>query len=214
MLRALGRLDGSTALALSMHTHQVMVAEWKRRVQGAPTEGLLKRVADEGLRIVSSGGSDRLPGSGRAEKADGGYRIFSGRKVFSSGAPDGDIMNTSAIYDDGQGAPVVLHFAMLMKDPGVTVLSNWDALGMRGTGSQDGDRRRLRPRLRYRRDPGARQVASAVSPDQPDRLPTGALGLRRDRRQRPRGGAGHGPQTAPRRLARRRSASWRTPTRR
>ncbi len=32
MLRALGRLDGSTALALSMHSHQVMVAEWKRRV--------------------------------------------------------------------------------------------------------------------------------------------------------------------------------------
>ena len=42
MLRALGRFDGSTALTLSMHSHQVMVAEWKRRVQAAPTEGLLR----------------------------------------------------------------------------------------------------------------------------------------------------------------------------
>jgi alkylation response protein AidB-like acyl-CoA dehydrogenase len=135
-LRALGRLDGSTALALSMHTHQVMVAEWKRRVQSAPTEGLLRKVAGEGLRILSSGGSDWLPGSGRADKVDGGYRIYA-RKVFSSGAPDGDVMNTSAVFDDGQSGQVVLHFALPLKDPGVTVLSNWDTLGMRGTGSQD-----------------------------------------------------------------------------
>jgi alkylation response protein AidB-like acyl-CoA dehydrogenase len=119
-----------------MHSHQVMVAEWKRRVQAAPTEGLLRKVADEGLRIVSSGGSDWLPGSGRAERVDGGYRIHA-RKVFSSGAPDGDIMNTSAVYDDAHAGPVVLHFALSMKDPGVVVHSNWDALGMRGTGSQD-----------------------------------------------------------------------------
>ena len=136
MLRAVGRLDGSTALTLSMHSHQVMVAEWKRRIQAAPTEGLLKRVAGEGLRIVSSGGSDWLPGSGRAEKVEGGYRIHA-RKVFSSGAPDGDVMNTSAVYDDAHTGPVVLHFALSMKDPGVVVRSNWDALGMRGTGSQD-----------------------------------------------------------------------------
>jgi alkylation response protein AidB-like acyl-CoA dehydrogenase len=136
MLRALARLDGSTALTLSMHSHQVMVAEWKRRVQGAPTEGLLRKVAGEGLRIVSSGGSDWLPGSGRAEKVDGGYRIFA-RKVFSSGAPDGDMINTSAIYIDPQTGPVVLHFPMPIRDPGVSVLSNWDTLGMRGTGSQD-----------------------------------------------------------------------------
>jgi acyl-CoA dehydrogenase len=135
MLRALGRLDGSTALTLSMHSHQVMVAEWKRRVQQAPTEGLLKQVA-EGLRIVSSGGSDWLPGSGRADKVDGGYLIFA-RKVFSSGSPDGDVMNTSAVYEDPEAGPVVLHFPLPLKVPGVTVLTNWDTLGMRGTGSQD-----------------------------------------------------------------------------
>jgi acyl-CoA dehydrogenase len=136
MLRAVGRLDGSTALTMSMHTHQVMVAEWKRRIDAAPTEGVLRKVAEERLRIVSSGGSDWLAGSGRAEKAEGGYLIFA-RKVFSSGAPDGDVMNTSAIYQDPEAGPTVLHFPLPMKAPGVTVLSNWDTLGMRGTASQD-----------------------------------------------------------------------------
>jgi len=46
-------------------------------------------------------------------------------------------MNTSAIYEHPETGPVVLHFALPMKAPGVTVLSNWDTLGMRGTGSHD-----------------------------------------------------------------------------
>lgn len=136
MLRTLGRWDGSTALTLSMHTHQVMVPEWKRRVMGAPTEGLLKRVAEEGVRLVSSGGSDWLPGSGRAEKVDGGY-VITARKVFSSGSPDGHILMTSAVYNDPAKGPQVLHFPLSMKADGVKVLSNWDTLGMRGTGSND-----------------------------------------------------------------------------
>jgi alkylation response protein AidB-like acyl-CoA dehydrogenase len=130
MIRALGAICGSTALALSMHTHQVVVAEWKRR-GGAPTEGLLRRVAAEGVRLVSSGGSDWLPGSGAAEPVEGGWRITA-RKAFSSGAPDGDILMTSARHGDE-----VLHFALPMADPAVTVLDNWDTLGMRGTGSHD-----------------------------------------------------------------------------
>jgi acyl-CoA dehydrogenase len=136
MLRAVGRLDGSTALALSMHSHQVMVAEWKRRVQSASTEGALRKVAEDGIRIVSSGGSDWLAGSGRAEKVAGGYRIYA-RKVFASGAPDGDVMNTSAVYDDEKTGPLVLHFSLPLKAPGVTIMTNWDTLGMRGTGSHD-----------------------------------------------------------------------------
>jgi acyl-CoA dehydrogenase len=137
MLRALGRLDGSTALALSMHTHQVMVLDWKRRHMGAPTEGSLRQVAG-GLRILSSGGSDWLPGSGRAERVEGGYRIYA-HKVFSSGAPAGDVMNTSAILHGPDADPVVLHFGLAMDDPAVTVLANWNTLGMRGTASHDVD---------------------------------------------------------------------------
>lgn len=135
MLRALGRWDGATALTLSMHTHQVFVADWRRRNGGAPTEGLLKRVAQEGARLLSSGGSDWLPGSGRADKVEGGYRITA-RKVFSSGAPAGDVMMTCAIAD-GPDGPEVLHFPISMHEDGVEVLEGWDTLGMRGTASQD-----------------------------------------------------------------------------
>jgi len=131
MLRALGAIDGSTALTLSMHTHQVVVAEVKRRA-GAPTEGLLKRVAKEGVRLVSSGGSDWLPGSGLAEPVEGGWRITA-RKVFASGALDGDILMTSARLGDE-----VLHFPLsLNPDAAVRVVETWDTLGMRGTGSHD-----------------------------------------------------------------------------
>ncbi len=129
MLRAVGALDGSTALALSMHTHQVVVADLRRRA-GAPTEALLRRVA-EGLRVLSSGGSDWLAGSGVAEPVEGGWRV-TGRKVFSSGSPAGDLMMTCAVHGDE-----VLHFPVPMSDPAVRVLDTWDTLGMRGTGSHD-----------------------------------------------------------------------------
>ncbi len=92
----------------------------------------------EGLRLVSSGGSDWLPGSGRAEKVEGGYRI-SARKVFSSGSPEGDLLMTSAIHNDPAKGPQVIHFGLPMKAQGVRVLSNWDTMGMRGTGSHDVD---------------------------------------------------------------------------
>jgi acyl-CoA dehydrogenase len=136
MLRELGRWCGSTALAFSMHTHQVAVAAWRWRHQKAPVEGLLKRVAAERIVILSSGGSDWLPGSGTAVRADGGYRVRA-RKVFASGAPVADVFMTSAIAEDTPGKREVLHFAVPMKAPGVVIQSNWKALGMRGTGSHD-----------------------------------------------------------------------------
>src|SRR5690606_19358721 len=60
-IRILGRTCGSTALAFAMHSHLVAVNAWRWRHQGAPTDGMLKRVAAEGLVCVSSGGSDWLP---------------------------------------------------------------------------------------------------------------------------------------------------------
>ena len=137
MLRAVARFDGSTALALSMHTHLVAAAEWRRVHANAPTEALLSSVA-EGKRLVSSGGSDWLPGSGRAEPVDGGYRIFA-RKVFSSGSPAGDVLMTTAVLEDGDQGPTVLHFGLPMNGPEVSIRETWDALGMRGTASHEID---------------------------------------------------------------------------
>ena len=120
ILRELGHYCGSTALAFSMHTHQVATAAWRWRYQKAPIDGLLKRVATEKVVILSSGGSDWLQGSGTATRVDGGFRI-NGRKIFASGAPAGDLLMTSAVYDGSQAGPSVLHFAVSMKAEGVKI---------------------------------------------------------------------------------------------
>lgn len=136
IVRTLGSACGSTALAYSMHCHLVAVAAWRWRHEKAPTEGLLKRVAAEDLILVSSGGSDWLKGSGEAVKVDGGYRVTA-RKIFSSGSPMGDLLVTSAVYNDPQAGPTVLHFGVPFKAEGVKRLDTWQVMGMRGTGSHD-----------------------------------------------------------------------------
>ncbi len=136
MLQILGRYCSSTALAFAMHTHQVMVLTWKWHHKKAPVGNLLARIASEKLILLSSGGSDWLPGSGTAVRVEGGYAVTA-RKVFSSGSPAGDILITSAIYDDPEVGPTVLHFPVPMTAAGVSLVPNWQAMGMRGTGSHD-----------------------------------------------------------------------------
>ena len=136
VIRRLGATCGSTALAFAMHSHLVAVAAWRWRHQQAPTEGLLKRVAAEELVLVSSGGSDWLASGGIAVKVEGGFSVTA-RKPFSSGSPAGDLLVTSAVYDDPEAGSTVLHFAVPLKSPGVRIHDNWRTLGMRGTGSHD-----------------------------------------------------------------------------
>ena len=136
MLRTLACYCSSTALALSMHTHVVAAAAWRWRRDPESSERLLRRIADENLVVVSSGGSDWLTASGTAERVEGGWRI-NARKIFASGIPAGDLLMTQAIYDDPETGPTVLHFAIPVKGPGVAPQDSWYALGMRGTGSQD-----------------------------------------------------------------------------
>jgi alkylation response protein AidB-like acyl-CoA dehydrogenase len=137
MLRTLAHYCSSTALALSMHTHLIAVPAWRWRHEGAaPVEPLLRRVAADQLVLVSTGGSDFLAGGGTARKVEGGYRV-SARKIFGSGSPAGSLLMTMAIYDDPQDGPTVLHFPVPLDAPGVRVLDNWRALGMRATGSND-----------------------------------------------------------------------------
>jgi acyl-CoA dehydrogenase len=136
VLRELARHDASAALALSMHTHLVAAATWRWYNGDTGGEGLLRRVAAEGLVLVSSGGSDWLESSGTLVRDADGYRM-NARKVFSSGSPAGDLLVTSAILDDEAQGPTVLHFAIPLHADGVKILDNWRTLGMRGTGSND-----------------------------------------------------------------------------
>lgn len=137
MLRELAHHCGSTALAFSMHTHQVAIPAWRwTRQQAAPVAPLLKRVAGEKLILLSSGGSDWIAGSGKAERVDGGYRITA-KKTFTSASPIGDLLMTGAVLEGEPDGAVVLHFGIPMKSPHVRVLPTWKTLGMRGTGSHD-----------------------------------------------------------------------------
>src|SRR5690242_9315035 len=136
VLRTLAHGCSSTALAMAMHTHQVLIPAWRWRHDGGPAEGFLRRVASEELILATSGGSDWLAGTGRAEKVDGGYRV-SARKIFASGSPAADLFSTMAVYDDPADGPTVLHFVIPFDTPGVRVHDNWRTLGMRATGSND-----------------------------------------------------------------------------
>lgn len=136
MLRTLAKGCSSTALAFAMHTHPVALTVWRWRHDKAPVEPLLRRIAAEELVMVTSGGSDWLQSAGIAEKVEGGFRVTA-TKRFASGSPSGDILMTSAVHDDPENGPTVLHFGVPLKAPGVTVVDNWQAHGMRGTGSGD-----------------------------------------------------------------------------
>lgn len=136
VLRELAHHCSSTALAFAMHTHQVMIPAWRWRHQNAPVEGLLRRVAMEQIILLSSGGSDWLEGSGTATRVDGGFRI-NACKAFASGAPAGDLLMTSAVYNDPEAGATVLHFAIPIQAEGVKIDPVWQAMGMQGTGSHN-----------------------------------------------------------------------------
>jgi alkylation response protein AidB-like acyl-CoA dehydrogenase len=129
-------LESNIANDLIMHTHPLATNVWRWRRARAPFERLLRRVADERLRLVTSGASDWLDGTGVAVRVEGGWRITA-RKIFASGSPVGDLLMTTAVDATSGPEPVVLHFALPLVAASVTVLDNWHTLGMRGTGSHD-----------------------------------------------------------------------------
>lgn len=135
-IRRLANHCGSTALAFSMHCHLVAFPVWRWRNEKAPVEALLRRVVNEDLVLISSGGSDWLLGSGVATKVDGGFRVKA-RKIFASGCPAGSLLMTSAVHNDPEAGPTVLHFAVPFAAPEVKIADTWHVMGMRGTASHD-----------------------------------------------------------------------------
>ena len=134
--RELARHCASTALASVMHHHVVLFTAWRYR-RGLPgAEATLRRVADDGIVLVSTGGADLTRPRGEAVRVEGGYQV-SGRKIFASQAPVGTVLSTMFPFDDPDEGRIVLNMAVPMASEGVTVLETWDALGMRGTGSHD-----------------------------------------------------------------------------
>jgi alkylation response protein AidB-like acyl-CoA dehydrogenase len=134
--RELARWSGSAGLAAAMHLYLTLVQCWRLR-RGAPdAEGVLRRIAGDGLVLATSGGSDWVCPTTTATEVDGGYR-FHGRKRFCSQAPVADVIATSAVVGEPGPDAVVLHAGVPMSAPGVSIVETWDTLGMRGTASHD-----------------------------------------------------------------------------
>ena len=133
IVRTLAGYCPSTALSFSMHQHLVAAQIWNYR-HGKPGQKLLERVAAEELVLISTGAKDWLGSNGWAEKVDGGYRV-NAKKFFASGSPAGDLLITSAPYEDPEEGWQVLHFPVPFTAEGVRIDQNWKAMGMRGTGS-------------------------------------------------------------------------------
>jgi alkylation response protein AidB-like acyl-CoA dehydrogenase len=133
MLRSLAQYCPSTALALAMHTHCVAAFVW-RHLHGMPAAPLLTSVAEAERVLVTTGASDWLASSGSAARVEGGWRV-NARKRFASGLPAADVILTSAPAEIAGEPEIVIHFAVRLDTPGVSVGGDWDTLGMRATGS-------------------------------------------------------------------------------
>lgn len=132
----LARHDGAAALSVAMHTYLTLVQVYRRRTGAQDAEGVLRRIAADGVVVATSGGSDWLWPTSIAVPDGDGYRV-SGRKTFCSQSPGATVVSTCAVLGEpGEGAEV-LHFSVPLSAPGVRLEETWDSLGMRGTASHD-----------------------------------------------------------------------------
>jgi alkylation response protein AidB-like acyl-CoA dehydrogenase len=126
----------STALAVNMHLYLLLANAFRRRNGVAAAETMLRRVASEGIVLMTSGGSDGIRPTATAISDNGGY-LVSGRKIFCSQAPVGDVLVTMAVLDEPGAEQTVLLMGIPATSSGFEIVETWDAHGMRGTGSHD-----------------------------------------------------------------------------
>ncbi len=134
VIRIMAQSCGSTALAFSMHQHLVAAAVWRYKHKGEAA-AMLKNIAANQLVLVSTGARDWLDSNGDMTRTDGGY-LLSAKKHFASQSAAGDLAVTSAPYLNPEKGWEVLHFAVPFRTKGVSLLDDWDTMGMRATGSQ------------------------------------------------------------------------------
>jgi alkylation response protein AidB-like acyl-CoA dehydrogenase len=140
VVAAVARGEPSTALVLTMqylHHASGRQAKWPQH--------LLKRVVDEtlndgalinALRVEPELGTPARGGlpATTARRTPEGWRI-SGRKIYSTGIPRLTWLGVWARSDDAE--PLVGSWLVRRDTPGITVIENWDHLGMRATGSHE-----------------------------------------------------------------------------
>jgi alkylation response protein AidB-like acyl-CoA dehydrogenase len=143
----LGRGDGSTAIAANMHIFRPwrMTRLWEAaNTRGDMTyaAGLERRLRQIGAgqllmcACVSEAGTDILHPQLDATKTDGGW-LLNGRKIFATMSPAAQLLDISFRFRDAHGIERMAMASIPHDSPGLEIKHNWDALGMRGSGSHD-----------------------------------------------------------------------------
>jgi len=133
----LARADASLAIGVNMHMAALTNMVGMYRAGAEKLAPALERIATDGVRLaaaVSEPGQDLTrPGTVATRTADG-WRV-DGRKLFCTGSPAATVLYTSVSFV-GEDGGERYGYAMVPADAeGVTVHGDWDALGMRASGS-------------------------------------------------------------------------------
>jgi alkylation response protein AidB-like acyl-CoA dehydrogenase len=138
---------GDAALTLGVNMHLAFVLNVVRRWQTALAAdderrtrafaATLRQIAEDGTVLTSAGselGQDLTRPATTATRTEDGWSV-SGRKVFCTMSPAADVFYTSATYTDESGRQRYGYAMVPRETPGVVVHDDWDALGMRASGS-------------------------------------------------------------------------------
>jgi alkylation response protein AidB-like acyl-CoA dehydrogenase len=130
----------ATAIALNMHLYWTGVAADLWRSGDRSLEWLLRGAASGEVYAAGHAepGNDFpvLLSTSRAERADGGYRLF-GHKSFGSLTPVWTFLGVHALDNSDPQSPKVVHAFLPRGADGYTIKHTWDTLGMRATSSDD-----------------------------------------------------------------------------
>jgi alkylation response protein AidB-like acyl-CoA dehydrogenase len=141
----LARGDASVAIGVNMHLVAVLNMERRRQVAVAAgadrrARGFassLEQIARDGVVLaaaISERGQDLTRPGTRATRTESGWRI-DGRKMFCTMSPAATDLYVAVTYADGEGTERYAYAMVPTDAPGVVVHDDWDALGMRASGS-------------------------------------------------------------------------------
>jgi alkylation response protein AidB-like acyl-CoA dehydrogenase len=148
LVGASGRLPrGDASVAIGVNMHMIAVMAIARRWSIAVASGnarreaafaaSLRRIVEERIVIaaaMSERAQDLTRPATKAVRTAGGWRI-DGQKVFCTMAPAATVLLTSVGFTDDQGAERFGFVQIPADAPGVRIADDWDALGMRASGS-------------------------------------------------------------------------------
>ena len=141
----LARGDASVTIGVNMHLVAVLNMERRRQVAvaaGADRRARgygqgLARIARDGVVLaaaISEPGQDLTRPGTVATRTESGWRV-DGRKMFCTMSPAATDLYVAVTYADDQGTERYAYAMVPVAAPGVVVHDDWDALGMRASGS-------------------------------------------------------------------------------